>query len=156
MARTNKNSKAATQKVSNQQQALELRRAGFGYQAIADAIGCSLGSAHAYVKDAMAETRAHIDVDAAELKAEEVSRLDGMLAGLWTSAKKGDVYAIDRVLKIMERRSRLLGLDAPARIGHGGDPSAPPIGHKLDMQSLSDTELERIINDGVASRSGCA
>ncbi len=150
MARTNKNSAAKARKVDAQGMALELRRAGHGYQEIANRLGCSLSTAHGYIKEAMAEARVQIDADAAELKAEEYSRLDGMLAALWDAAKLGDLQAIDRVLKIMERRAKLLGLDAPTKIGHGGDPSAPPIGHKLDMQSLTDDELEHIIRGGIA------
>lgn len=144
MARTNKNSTKATSKVEKQRQALELRRAGRGYQEIADRLHVSLSTAHGYVDDAMAEARAQIEADASEIKAEEISRLDGMLAGLWDFATSGDVQAVDRVLKIMERRAKLLGLDAPAKIGHGGDPDAPPVGLQ-EIKSLSDAELERLI-----------
>lgn len=41
----------------------------------------------------------------------ELHRLDRLLNGLWTTASDGQLDAIDRVLKIMERRARLLGLD---------------------------------------------
>lgn len=150
MARTNKNPAAKARKLNAQQHALELRRAGHGYQSIADHLGCSLAAAHGYVKDAMAEAKAQIDADATELKSEELSRLDGMLIGLWDAAKMGDYAAIDRVLKIMERRSKLLGLDAPVKVGLGGDKDAPPIGHKHDIQTFSDAELERIIASGLS------
>jgi DNA-binding CsgD family transcriptional regulator len=151
MAKTNKNPAAKARKLDAQQQALELRRAGHGYQAIADRLGCSLSTAHGYIKEAMAEAKAQIDTDASELKAEEISRLDGMLVGLWDAAKMGDYAAVDRVLKIMERRSKLLGLDAPVKVGLGGDKDAPPIGHKHDIQTFSDAELERIIASGLSS-----
>jgi len=42
--------------------------------------------------------------------------LDGMLAGIWQGARKGNVSHIDRVLKIEERRAKLLGLDAPTKV----------------------------------------
>ncbi len=144
MARSNKNSKKATGKVATQRQALELRRAGHGYQEIADILGVSIGAAHGYVEQAMTDARDQIKADAAEIKAEEISRLDGMLLGLWDFAKEGDVQAIDRVLKIMERRAKLLGLDAPVRVGHGGDADAPPISLQ-EIKSLSDADLERLI-----------
>jgi len=35
-----------------------------------------------------------------------------MQVALWSSAMKGDPKSIDRILRIMERRARLLGLDA--------------------------------------------
>jgi hypothetical protein len=38
----------------------------------------------------------------------ELARLDAMLLGLWGRARKGDVAAVDRVLRIGERRTQLL------------------------------------------------
>jgi len=45
----------------------------------------------------------------------EALRLDQMQAALWQRATDGEVRAIDRILRIMERRARLLGLDEPER-----------------------------------------
>ena len=50
---------------------------------------------------------------AESVKAMELSRLDAMAAGLWKKAAKGDTAAIDRMLKIQERRSAYEGLDMP-------------------------------------------
>ena len=60
-------------------------------------------------RDRMAESyNAHV--------AEEVAKLDWLERGLMAHALKGDDYdAIDRLIKIMDRRARLLGLDAPTR-----------------------------------------
>lgn len=71
--------------------------------------------------------RAQVAADAAELRAEEVSRLDAMLAGLWPDARRGHLGAVDRVLRLMERRARLLGLDAPEKKALGGLEGAPPV-----------------------------
>jgi methylmalonyl-CoA mutase cobalamin-binding subunit len=38
-----------------------------------------------------------------------------MLNSLWDGAMRGNLLAIDRVLKIMERRARMLGLDVAER-----------------------------------------
>lgn len=53
----------------------------------------------------------------------EVQRLDELLLSMWPQAKKGNQGAVDRVLRIMERRARLLGLDAPTRadVTSGGE-----------------------------------
>lgn len=97
-----------------QRQALELRKAGVGYQAIADRLGYKDHSgAYRAVKTALRKT---LQEPADELRAVEVERLDAMLLGLWTKAKAGDLLAVDRVLKIMDRRADLLGLDAPRRV----------------------------------------
>lgn len=147
MAARNTTSTAKALKLQRQQAALELRRSGRGYVDIANALGVSKSQAHRYVRDALAEARAQISAEADELRAEEISRLDGMLAGLWNDARKGSVSAIDRVLKIMERRAKLLGLDAPVRLAHGGDKDAPPLEHK-HTHDLTDEVLEAIAASG--------
>lgn len=111
--------------LADQRKALELRRMAMGYQAIADHLGIGLATAHRHVMDALKEARAQISTEADTLKSEDLSRLDAMLAGLWPRASKGEAVAVDRVLKIMERRAKLLGLDAPDRAelaGPGGGP----------------------------------
>ena len=43
----------------------------------------------------------------------ELTRLDALQVGLWEQALAGDVKAVNAVLRIIEQRSRLLGLDKP-------------------------------------------
>ena len=49
-----------------------------------------------------------------EVRALELARLDALLAALWP--QQGEPAVVDRVLRIMERRAKLLGLDAPTRV----------------------------------------
>jgi hypothetical protein len=49
----------------------------------------------------------------AEVIAVETVRLDRALNAIWDKVLAGDRGAINTMLKIMERRTRLLGLDAP-------------------------------------------
>ncbi len=44
-------------------------------------------------------------------RALELQRLDALQVGLWDRAEAGDVKAVNAVLRIIEQRSRLLGLD---------------------------------------------
>ena len=46
------------------------------------------------------------------LVAIELKRLDLMAEALWDKATEGDTAATDRLLKIAERRARMLGYDA--------------------------------------------
>lgn len=94
-------------------QALELRKAGVGYEQIALKVGYS-GPGAAY-REIHAALREITREPAEELRTLETERLDRMLMGLWEKARAGDLKTVDRVLRIMERRSRLLGLDAPER-----------------------------------------
>ena len=93
--------------------ALELRKAGATYQKIAEHLGVPLTTAAYYVTSAM---RALVAEPARELRDLEVARLDDMLLSVWPQVRQGNLGAIDRVLRIMERRAKLLGLDAPTRV----------------------------------------
>lgn len=116
--------------------AAELRRDGANYQEIADRLGFSDRSrARQAVERALAATVAE---PAAELRALELARLDEMWRHAWAVLKREHVAhsngrvvhldgkplvddgpvlnAIDRLLRIQERRAKLLGLDAPTRV----------------------------------------
>ena len=108
--------------LSRERQALELRMAGKGYQAIGDALGITAPGAADAVRRAIAKLEAETAEKAEEVRRLELDRLDAMLEGLWEKAKDGDPQAIDRVLRIQERRAKYLGIDAPApRAPDGGD-----------------------------------
>ena len=64
----------------------------------------------------MAALKATLQEPADELRTLELERLDRLLLGVWGQAAKGNQGAVDRALKIMERRARLLGLDAPTKV----------------------------------------
>lgn len=98
--------------------ACTLRRDGATYQEIADRLGFSDRSAarHA-VERALA---AAVREPAAELRELELMRLDRLylVASELLDGDDRDVRlkAVDRLVRISERRSRLLGLDAPTKI----------------------------------------
>ena len=94
--------------------AVELRKAGCDY----DAIAAKLGVANRSVawKVVQRALKRSIKEPAEQVRSLEVARLDDMHAGLWDRAKRGDPYSVDRVLKIQERRAAYLGLDAPQKI----------------------------------------
>jgi len=90
-----------------EQQVLELRRAGVTFDAIAEQVGyANRGSARKAYQRALARAAATVDLD--EARQLEVDRLDRLQVGLWRKAVQGDVQAADRVLKIIEQRSRLV------------------------------------------------
>ena len=67
-----------------------------------------------------------------ELRVVEADRLDRMQVAHWAAAMRGDVPATAQVIKIMERRARLLGLDAPTATQVTG-----PGGEQLVIEILS-------------------
>jgi hypothetical protein len=96
-----------------QLEALELRRRGRGFQQIADELGYR-GASGAY-QAVMAGLKLTLQEPSDEVRSLEVERLDRLIEGIWDKAVGGDEKAIDRVLGIMERRAKYLGLDAPTK-----------------------------------------
>lgn len=95
-------------------QALELRKAGLAYTVIADKLGyATRGAAWAAVMRALKRT---LQEPADEVRALEVERLDALYLQMFSRAMKGDYGAVDRCIKISERRAKLLGLDAPVKV----------------------------------------
>jgi len=94
-------------------EALKYRSRGYTYQQIADTMGCSKPTAFARVKRALAAIPAEA-VD--EYRRLEGERLDNLLAiATHQAMTKKSLFAIDRCLAIMDRRAKLMGLDAPIR-----------------------------------------
>lgn len=102
--------------------ALSLRKAGLTYEQIAQTprdkargdmrpLFSSRGRAH----EAVAAVLRAVDADAAEdasvVRDLELARLDDLQAGVWKRAVTGDADAVSTVLRVMERRTKLLGLD---------------------------------------------
>ena len=97
-----------------QRQALEMRKAGATYEQIAKAL--KFADRSNVRKAVQSALQAIIKEPAEEVLQLELQRLDAMIVGLWAKAKTGDGQAVDRVLRIMERRAGYLGLDAPKRV----------------------------------------
>ena len=102
--------------IEKKAEAVRLRRYGLGYAQIAEKLGCAQSTAYSYVMDALAETRVALQEDAEAIRQMELERLDSMLLGFMPKAMKGDDRAAKTVLSIMERRAKLLGLDAAGRL----------------------------------------
>lgn len=106
------------QAVDKQIQALKLRQAGVSYEEIARSLGYrSASGAYNAVKSAIKKA---LREPADELRKIEVTRLDTALFAIWPAVKRGDLFAIDRFLKLSERRAKLLGLDSKHEIAIEG------------------------------------
>ena len=102
--------------IDHRGRALHLRRGGLTFEEIAAELQVDEKRARRLCSDAMEDARAQVAETAKELQALEVSRLDSMLNSIWDSAMRGNLAVIDRVIKIMERRAKMLGLDAQERL----------------------------------------
>lgn len=120
-------------------QAVKMRREGRPWQEIVDALGyASCGAAHLDVTRALDVARKELALETEQYRELELQRLDDMersirtvLDAMHVTVSHGRIVrdadgselvdhdpamrAVDRLLKIAERRSKLLGLDQPVK-----------------------------------------
>jgi len=130
-----------------EQAAVKLRMGGATYEEIGATLGITAMAAYKAVKRALARVIAKTNEDASELRTLELQRLDKLLLALWGRASKGDDAAVDRVLRVMERRAKLRGLDAPVQVS---GPDGGPI-QTADVSERSDAERIRAVDSLVAA-----
>ncbi|MBN8424999.1 helix-turn-helix domain-containing protein [Microbacterium esteraromaticum] len=102
--RTSKRIERATRRA----EAFALRRNGVSTATIAQHLGVHPRTVSTWIREAI---QAIPEEDVAAIRKMELERLDAILAPQMRLALAGDGLAVDRVLRIMERRARLLGLD---------------------------------------------
>lgn len=91
-----------------QLKALELRKARVTYADIAKALGYADSSSAKYAVQA-AMKRQEFEL-AAEVVRLDLSTLDEMQMRCTEAMRKGDLFQVDRILRVMERRYQLLGV----------------------------------------------
>ena len=96
--------------------AFEMRKAGATYKQIGAALGFSPQYAYECITKNLGKMRKDMEQTIEDVREMELERLDGLLLGQWPRAKGGDSQAANTVVRIMERRSKVMGLDAPAKI----------------------------------------
>lgn len=94
-------------------QAIQLRLSGMDWETIAQQLGyANRAAACKDVSRALEASREAARKAGEDLRALELARLDRMQAALWARVLKGDTKAADTVLRLMQRRARLAGLEA--------------------------------------------
>jgi len=127
MARTNVGTAAKTsvrriKTTEKTLKALTLRKKGFNYTEIGEELGCARQTACRYVLSELENLADKCREEAEHVRDLELQRLDDLYLIAWKAIAEGsDLVAIDRCLRIMERRAKLLGLDAAQKVEHSGD-----------------------------------
>jgi hypothetical protein len=91
--------------------AMELRVSGAKFKDIGRTLGVSEQMAARYVQKELERLQAVTTQAAEEIRSMELARLDHYLFTLQPKIDAGDVGAIDRAIRIGERRARLTGCD---------------------------------------------
>ena len=106
-----------------QRHALELRLAGWSIQDIADLYGVDKSNASRWCSAAIRD----IPKEAAEeYRQRQLLQLDILIKGIWNDASAGNDFKIDRILAIMERQAKLMGLDQLAAMQAARDMKGLP------------------------------
>jgi hypothetical protein len=142
-------SAASARSTMLQEKALQARLRGLSCAAIAAEIGCSKTQAHRLLVKALAGARATIAAAADEALAVDLLRLDAMWPENFTRAQAGDVAAVHACMRIMERRARLLGLDAAQKRELSGPdgqplPLVPPVIQFVRREEFAEIAAELV------------
>jgi hypothetical protein len=122
--------------MERERQVVELRRTGATWEGIAQAVGYSnAGGAYKAYQRAMARV---FDQPTKELRNAELDRLDRLQRAFWKDAVDGNVRSADFILRVIDKRAKLLGLDAPTKI------QAEVVNYDA---GVIDAEIERIIRE---------
>lgn len=144
----------------SREQALELKMAGLSYSAIGKELGCSKQFAQKLVSRAVKASAERSAALADELRGIEIARTESLIAAIWDRAhdaldekpKKalgsGEFMVLDRdydpqdkaianIVKLMDRRAKLMGLDAPAKQELTGKDGGPLNGLPAALAVLS-------------------
>ena len=115
--------------------ALDLRIAGATYRQIGKEFGVSYVQAYRDVTDLLAEESKRAAEKADHLRRIELARCEKMTVALWPKVRDGDEKAVSTMVRVMERRAKLLGLDRPTEVRHEGSLVTS------DLSALSTEEL---------------
>lgn len=111
--------------------ALDLRIAGASYRQIARQLDIADATAYADVQEELGQLDAGNREKAERLRDLEARRLDQLTIALQPGIRAGEPRAILAAVRIMERRARLFGLDAPTKLaGPEGEPMSIQIVHR--------------------------
>ena len=135
--------------VDKEMKVLDLRRAGLTWVRIAEEVGyADHTGAYAAYKRAIKRT---MQQPADELRSQELDRIDRLQLAVWPAAMKGDTRAVLTIIRLMERRAKLTGLDMPIKIEQ--DVTTWTGGETID-RAVRDLAALLTRNDAVGSGEG--
>ncbi len=105
---------------ARREKALELRAKGMSIRAIAGKLGVSKSQVQRDIEKELQAAAADRKKIAGHIIDLELVKLDALEENAWEHIAAGELSAIDRVLRSMERRAKLLGLDKTGEVGDTG------------------------------------
>lgn len=112
-------------------EAMRLRVEGHNLEAIGKALGITPQGASKVLYRAFGKAHSELKEMAAHEAVVDFRRIEKLVKVIWPKAENGDLHAIDRVVRLLERKAKLLGLDAAIKAelsGPDGAPLSPLVG----------------------------
>lgn len=91
------------------------------------------------INDGMRQRATRMNEGYEQLKNVQEARIERLFVRVWQQALGGDLFAVDRALKLLERQARLHGLDAPSR----QEISGPDQG-AIQVKAIDDRKAEAL------------
>jgi hypothetical protein len=114
-------------------EALQLRKSGKTYKQIGDSLGIDRGNAWKLVDFELKKLRTEVRETAKDVLDIEVSRLEEIIEACWEKMKGGSVPHAQTILRVMERKAKMMGLDAPLKV-------EGKMSFRTDAELLADAE----------------
>ena len=112
MGRRPKETKPSTiGNTERRRQAVDLRRRGLTFEAIGKEMGISPQAAHQLVTLSLRDFRTDTAEAVEDHRRLELARLERIVEIMWPQVEEGRGDAVDRVLRVAQRKAALLGLD---------------------------------------------
>ena len=120
---------------------LQFKLSGLRQCQIADQEGITEAAVSKIVKKINKDLNDNNENMSLEMRTIENARLDRLTQTLWPGALRGAKSAIDQVIKIMERRAKMNGLDMPTKIAN-----TTPDGEIIN-EAMSEGEMDARIEE---------
>jgi len=113
-------------KAKRAETALSLRVSGMSLERIAERLGVDVSTVSRDLAAALKSLAEETKDKTEEFRALTLAQCDEIFAALWP--KRSTPAGAEKLVKVLERRAKLLGLDAPKRNEHTGKDGGPLIG----------------------------
>src|SRR6187399_412109 len=115
------------------EEATRLKLAGHSYREIAAQLNCSVGTVHTDIGAVLERAQEKAEDYLERERAISVARLEKAVVAIWQEVELGNFDAVDRLVKLEQRRGKTIGFDAPERRELSGRDGGP-----IKTQSVAD------------------
>ena len=119
----------------------QLLKARFSYRDIAKSVKCSVGTVAGDVKAIFKLWADRQFENIREQALLDLATVNDALMAITNDVRSGDTGAINTMVRLLERRARILGYEAPTRMEHTGKDGGPI--EKSQSVRLKPTDFER-------------